>query len=92
MANKCINAATAAEIISQYTGIPLHQLVDIMAEVPSEDVEHVRHGYWEQGDIYDMGDVCSLCQYDSNREPCTYKYCPNCGAKMNGKENDNDQR
>ena len=50
------------------------------------DFEPVRHGYWEQGDIYDMGDVCSLCQYDSHREPCTYNYCPNCGAKMDDNE------
>lgn len=45
-------------------------------------VEPVRHGRWEQGDMYDYGDVCSLCEWDSTREPCDLPYCPNCGAKM----------
>ena len=50
------------------------------------DVVEVRHGFWEQGDYYDMGDVCSECGYDSFREPCNYNYCPHCGAKMDGKD------
>lgn len=57
---------------------------DTIDNFPTVDVAPVRHGHWEQGDIYDIGDVCSLCQYDSNREPCTYKYCPWCGARMDG--------
>lgn len=41
MANKYIIASTAAEIISKRTGIPLHELVDIMVEVPAADVVEV---------------------------------------------------
>lgn len=41
MPNKYIIASTAAEIISKRTGIPLHELVDIMAEVPAADVVKV---------------------------------------------------
>lgn len=41
-----------------------------------------KHGYWEQGDMYDIGDVCSLCGYDSCEEPCYLPECPSCNAKM----------
>ena len=59
---------------------------DTLADIPAVDVVERKHGFWEQGDYYDMGDVCSECQYDSFREPCNYNYCPNCGAKMDGKD------
>ena len=38
MGKKFVNAATAAEMISEYTGIELSKLVDVMKEVPNEDV------------------------------------------------------
>ena len=53
-------------------------------QVPTVDAMEVVHGRWEQGDMYDYGDVCSRCDWDSSREPCRYHYCPNCGAKMDG--------
>lgn len=47
--------------------------------------ETVKQGYWEQGDIYDIGDVCSLCGYDSFLEPCDLSHCPSCHAEMKTK-------
>ena len=44
--------------------------------------EVVKYGYWEQGDIYDIGDICSLCGYDSFLEPCDLSHCPSCHAEM----------
>lgn len=44
--------------------------------------DNTKQGYWEQGDMYDFGDVCSLCGYDSGIEPCYLPECPNCHAKM----------
>lgn len=59
------------------------------------EIDRVRHGLWEKaqdmrrmdGNIYDYR--CSLC--DSLAEKGVYnnydrltKYCPNCGAKMDG--------
>lgn len=41
-----VDSLTTAKIISEYTNIPLHELVDIVAEIPSEDVAPVRHGHW----------------------------------------------
>ena len=49
---------------------------------PAADVAPVRHGKWLYGDYYDIGDVCSECDWDSKMTHPSYRYCPNCGAKM----------
>lgn len=62
------------------------ELVGCLEDTPAADVVEVRRGHWEQGDYYDIGDVCSECEYDSHLILCKYKYCPQCGAKMDGKD------
>ena len=56
--------------------------------LPTADVEEVKHGEWL---LHHVGHghywECSVCHAD----PCIYitentNYCPNCGAKMDGKE------
>lgn len=54
--------------------------------LPSADVAPVRHGRWLCGDYYDIGDVCSECDWDSQMTHPSYRYCPNCGAKMDKEE------
>ena len=46
------------------------------------DVAPVVHGRWLYGDYYDIGDVCSECDWDSQMTHPSYRYCPNCGARM----------
>lgn len=46
------------------------------------EAEPVRYGQWVCGDYYDVGDVCSECDWDSGMVNPTLRYCPNCGAKM----------
>ena len=53
---------------------------------PTIEAEPVRHGYWMCGDYYDIGDVCSECDWDSGMVNPTLRYCPNCGAKMDKEE------
>ena len=53
-----------------------------LLSIPSDDVAPVRHGRWVCGDYYDVGDVCSECDWDSQMICPSYRYCPNCGAKM----------
>lgn len=81
-----VNSSTAAEIISEYTNIPLYKLVDIMTEVPSEDVAPVRHGEWEyQPPTATLNGAwkCTACKcYFWEHTANEFKYCPNCGAKM----------
>ena len=59
--------------------------VKILNQFPAADVEPVKHGRWVCGDYYDVGDVCSECDWDSQMICPSYRYCPNCGAKMDGK-------
>ncbi len=47
-------------------------------KVPTEENTPVRHGYWY---VYPDVCVCSLCGEDSLS---LSKYCPNCGAMMDG--------
>ena len=53
---------------------------------PTIEAEPVRHGYWMCGDYYDIGDVCSECDWDSGMVNPTLRYCPNCGAKLDLEE------
>ena len=55
---------------------------EMIEELPATDVIPVRHGRWLCGDYYDIGDVCSECDWDSQMTHPSYRYCPNCGAKM----------
>ena len=58
--------------------------------IPPADVQPVMHGKWIDGEIdgivggfeYRFQD-CSNCGY-SHSFPLHYKYCPNCGARMDG--------
>lgn len=54
----------------------------IIKEVPAADVAPVVHGEWETSDT-PLGKccVCSVCGSCPTME---YKYCPYCGAKMDG--------
>lgn len=54
----------------------------IVRRTPAADVAPVRHGRWLCGDYYDIGDVCSECDWDSQMTHPSYRYCPNCGARM----------
>ena len=55
---------------------------DCIRYMDAADVAPVRHGRWMYGDYYDIGDVCSECDWDSQMTHPSYRYCPNCGAKM----------
>lgn len=61
-------------------------------EMPAADVVPVRHGHFRRltfsGDII----ICSECKmayniFETNGAE-NFDYCPNCGAKMGGKERD----
>ena len=58
---------------------------------PTADVAEVRHGYWYRHDKKKHGDTCyycSVCEKMALADCMVWEltdYCPNCGAKMDGK-------
>lgn len=59
-------------------------------QIPRIEAAPVRHGTWlpdKTGNVYW---VCSCCGFPSEASGAykLYKYCPNCGAKMDGEEKD----
>ena len=61
-----------------------HEIVDA---VPSADVMPVRHGHWIDYDDDIVSCECSACHKKFNLyedDVNGYPYCPNCGARMDG--------
>ena len=94
-----IDAEKALEIAEKKDAYECHigdfqDFKEVIEDVPSADVEEVRHGEWLKSQFaarcgfYSIKDfICSECKvYVSALEssfPMTY--CPHCGAKMDGK-------
>ena len=77
------------------------ELTDVFADgpivrIPYDELdikkvaEPVRHGKWIYTPTEPLGYVCSEC----GKSSCSFTYCPNCGAKMDGerKEDEADRR
>ena len=57
----------------------------VIEQEPAADVAPVRRGRWLDVDCFDIGFwQCSYCGFLSEAiaAPKLYKYCPNCGAKL----------
>lgn len=63
--------------------------VDGIENLPSVDAVEVKHGEWvKKNGIYVCSECDFTCPYDvvgDNIEYWECLYCPNCGAKMDGK-------
>jgi hypothetical protein len=60
-------------------------------DIPATDVAPVRHGRWKLEENWETGygiyvHVCTACNAITPVNVSRYKYCPNCGAKMDGGE------
>ena len=65
--------------------------------IPAADVVPVVHGKWVKAHWKNSVSCanCSICgfeayHYDFQGVQKTYNYCPNCGAKMDGEEQDDE--
>lgn len=65
----------------------------MMRDIHTADVVPVVHGWWEKRFCHPMRDgewqyICSVCKNDNywRNNVChqKHRYCPNCGAKMDG--------
>lgn len=74
-------------------------IVDVMESVPTADVVEVKHGKWKpivkQDNYFEppYWDTCkcSVCEYEIDICETVYNYCPNCGAKMDGRSDTDDR-
>lgn len=59
---------------------------------PTVDAVPVRHGYWENANGRPKTYIrkCSVCGKEAYfcGRGCSYKFCPNCGAKMEGESDE----
>ena len=87
-----IDAETLVERIKASSAFPnmredgyflLGCVCNLIESQPTVDVQDVRHGRWENSIFAHDFFRCSECCAVWNRK---FKYCPNCGAKMDGKD------
>ena len=79
---RLVEAVNCAEIISEKFNIPLVDLVDVFAEIPTADVVEVKRGEW-LNIVYTQRYRCSLCGNEIYFGKD--KFCSECGAKMDGR-------
>lgn len=60
--------------------------IAVLEDEPTLDYAPVRHGEWVWNGFDGIGWECSRCRHEESREAKKpdAKYCPNCGAKMDG--------
>jgi ribosomal protein L33 len=70
---------------------------------PTANVVEVRHGHWEEENRLRRSAkfLCSVCgglayfvqptRDETWKKCCPYKYCPNCGAKMDGERREENE-
>lgn len=83
---ECINREAAIRALlndaPEQVSYSREDAADCIRYMNAADVAPVVHGRWLYGDYYDIGDVCSECDWDSQMTHPSYRYCPNCGARM----------
>lgn len=76
--------------------IPLSDVRKSLQMTPTADVQEVKHGHWITKDLVNLKIECKcsecgyigISNYDSYDDPYDFNYCPNCGTKMDGKEDE----
>lgn len=87
-----IKDCDCAKVISEKFNIPLGDVIDVVYDIPTADVEEVKHGEWIGVADYGNGNCigyCSVCGTTHKAEnaselKCFQRYCKWCGAKMDG--------
>lgn len=86
-----IDRQAAIDAVRGRFSMPVDNLiVEVIGALPSVEAEPVKHGYLEwrkEKTVWQTGYYCSECQafFGKDYDMVQYfKYCPNCGAKMEG--------
>jgi len=102
MDDKLVRLSDALDAVYGWVGVTEKDLEGVLAlqieadllNLPAVDAVDVRHGHWVteeeaiEKDDYSLRDTCSVCghcDWDCT-ESESFNFCPNCGAKMDGKE------
>ena len=84
--HRLLNTKIVAANLFQYA----NAVTNMIGDAPTIEAEPVRHGYWENANGRPKTYIrkCSVCGKEAYfcGRGCSYKYCPNCGAKMGGGE------
>lgn len=98
MAEYIDREAMLKRIKDDFVPLSLAMVFNHIHNAPAADVAPVVHGRWieREDPMLDTYYTCSACNEDFYIEPTgdtakdlfTYTYCPNCGAKMDGGDND----
>lgn len=74
----------------------LEDAIGLLNAIPATDVQSTKHGQWIcefYNDVFDVYQAdCSVCKKESSNKYAkvseSYAYCPNCGVKMDLKDED----
>ena len=80
------NIITMEDMFEAGVAHGIHKAVNELLDAPTIEAEPVRHGKWIK--FHDELSKCSLCNYPTYTRWNQTDYCPNCGAKMEGKNED----
>ena len=69
---------------ADYFGFTYKKIMRVIDDAPTADVAPVVHGHYVFDDDGDSS--CSVCR--EKYLDHTQKYCPNCGAKLDGEDGD----
>ena len=97
MSEKYIKAADCEKYFYEHLDdVHIAGAMNAIDEMPAADVAPVRHGHWIEQENWALDDyyyTCSACgtewvTIEGTPEENGMDFCPNCGAKMDGKENE----
>ena len=84
--HRLLNTKIVAANLFQYA----NAVTNMIGDAPTIETEPVRHGYWENANGRPKTYIrkCSVCGKEAYfcGRGCSYKFCPNCGAKMDKEE------
>ena len=83
---RCYNCRNFKDMKCDYCGTA--DYIYMIEDMPTVDVAPVVHGHWIEKEKYSFGIMydCSLCDNRIRDNGYSWNYCPNCGAKMDKKE------
>lgn len=74
------------------SGFSREAIKNIINAMPATDVAPVRHGQWEKkSGLYSCSECGKTCPYDVQADVIEYwacNYCPHCGCRIDGGDND----